>query len=159
MSSATPCYFSAPDRLGRSARGEQIPIPLDPARASTTAVFDHDLESSRRPRDASAGENADESVRSEAAPVGQAGERWISLVPWMDEVGIAFCLVCFSPWLKFAPLAQIPVNLSQDTPMEVVVQMFQRLGLRFVLLTRRGVLAGMLTKMVRLWSFVTLDDC
>lgn len=32
--------------------------------------------------------------------------------------------------------------------MEVVVQMFQRLGLRFVLLTRRGMLAGLLTKMV-----------
>lgn len=34
--------------------------------------------------------------------------------------------------------------------MEVVVQMFQRLGLRFVLLTRHGVLRGILTKMVRM---------
>ncbi|GJN90019.1 hypothetical protein Rhopal_003015-T1 [Rhodotorula paludigena] len=46
--------------------------------------------------------------------------------------------------------AQIPVQLSQDTPMEVVVQMFQRLGLRFVLLTRQGMLMGILTKMVGL---------
>lgn len=33
--------------------------------------------------------------------------------------------------------------------MEVVVQMFQRLGLRSVLLTQQGALAGILTKMVR----------
>lgn len=45
--------------------------------------------------------------------------------------------------------SQTPVTLNQDTPMEVVVQMFQRLGLRFVLLTRHGVLKGVLTKMVR----------
>lgn len=43
---------------------------------------------------------------------------------------------------------QIPVSLSEDTPMEVVVQMFQRLGLRFVLLSRHGTLRGILTKSV-----------
>jgi hypothetical protein len=45
-------------------------------------------------------------------------------------------------------LLQIPVSLSEDTPMEVVVQMFQRLGLRFVLLSRYGTLRGILTKSV-----------
>lgn len=45
-------------------------------------------------------------------------------------------------------LLQIPVSLSEDTPMEVVVQMFQRLGLRFVLLSRYGILRGILTKSV-----------
>lgn len=49
--------------------------------------------------------------------------------------------------------SQIPVTLSEDTPMEVVVQMFQRLGLRFVLLARQGVLKGILTKMVRRGCF------
>lgn len=44
---------------------------------------------------------------------------------------------------------QIPVCMSQDTPMELVVQMFQRIGLRFVLLTRQGALMGLLTRMVR----------
>ncbi|BGP01071.1 Anion/proton exchange transporter GEF1 [Rhodotorula toruloides] len=122
VSPTTLCYFSAPDRRGRRARGEQIPIPLDPARASTTATFDLDLEASHRRRTPAAA--AEE--RDEPTPGGTAAEPWISLVPWMDE---------------------IPVNLSQDTPMEVVVQMFQRLGLRFVLLTRRGMLAGLLTKM------------
>ncbi|BGP25738.1 chloride channel [Rhodotorula toruloides] len=120
VSATTHCFFSAPDHQGRQSRGEQIPIPLDPARASTTAAFDHDLEASRRKGYPAAEE------RDEAALGVAVGEPWISLVPWMDE---------------------IPVNLSQDTPMEVVVQMFQRLGLRFVLLTRRGVLAGLLTKM------------
>lgn len=33
--------------------------------------------------------------------------------------------------------------------MELVVQMFQRIGLRFVLLTRQGALMGLLTRMVR----------
>lgn len=37
--------------------------------------------------------------------------------------------------------------------MEVVVQMFQRLGLRFVLLTRYGTLRGILTKMVSLCTY------
>lgn len=45
-------------------------------------------------------------------------------------------------------IAKIPITLNQDTPMEVVIQMFQRLGLRSVLFTNRGALVGMLTKMV-----------
>lgn len=44
---------------------------------------------------------------------------------------------------------QIPITLSQETAMEVVVQIFQRLGLRSVLFTRQGALTGIITKMVR----------
>lgn len=55
-----------------------------------------------------------------------AGAPWVNLQPWVDE---------------------IPITLSQDTPMEVVVQMYGRLGLRFMLFTRRGALTGILTKM------------
>ncbi|KDE05331.1 hypothetical protein MVLG_04247 [Microbotryum lychnidis-dioicae p1A1 Lamole] len=51
---------------------------------------------------------------------------WISLAAWVDE---------------------IPIMMNQDTPMEVVVQMFGRLGLRCVLLTKQGALRGILTKM------------
>ncbi|ORY65634.1 chloride channel [Leucosporidium creatinivorum] len=51
---------------------------------------------------------------------------WVSLKDWVDE---------------------IPITMSQETPMEVVVQMFQRLGLRSVLFTRQGALTGILTKM------------
>ncbi|KAM0786435.1 hypothetical protein ACM66B_001899 [Microbotryomycetes sp. NB124-2] len=50
--------------------------------------------------------------------------------------------VCLKDWVD-----EIPILLSQDTAMEIVVQMFQRLGLRSVLLTRHGALAGILTKM------------
>ncbi|KAK4055889.1 chloride channel [Microbotryomycetes sp. JL221] len=50
--------------------------------------------------------------------------------------------ICLKDWVD-----EIPILLSQDTPMEIVVQMFQRLGLRSVLLTRQGALAGILTKM------------
>ncbi|KAK4705024.1 chloride channel 3/4/5, partial [Phenoliferia sp. Uapishka_3] len=52
--------------------------------------------------------------------------RWVNLQPWVDET---------------------PICVNPETPMEVVVQMFQRLGLRSVLFTRRGALTGIVTKM------------
>ncbi|KAM0750700.1 hypothetical protein T439DRAFT_325753 [Meredithblackwellia eburnea MCA 4105] len=51
---------------------------------------------------------------------------WVSLKSWMDET---------------------PFCVHPDTPMEVVVQMFQRLGLRSMLFTKQGVLQGLVTKM------------
>lgn len=45
---------------------------------------------------------------------------------------------------------QTPIMFSLDTPIELVLQMVQRLGLRFVLLTKHGALVGILTKMVRI---------
>ncbi|BGP56537.1 chloride channel [Rhodotorula sphaerocarpa] len=148
VSTDTPCYFSAPKRapaaFSRSAapderaRGRQIVLPLDPTTAAGTAAmaWDTDLEPAdappvnHRPRSE---KGTEESLSASASPIREErdpqdgrGPAWISLVPWMDE---------------------IPVTLSEDTPMEVVVQMFQRLGLRFVLLTRHGVLRGLLTKM------------
>ncbi|GAA5860911.1 hypothetical protein JCM3774_003185 [Rhodotorula dairenensis] len=160
VTSATPCYFSAPSRqrTGRRSpssdgseaatpRGRQIPLPLEPALAAATATmaWDSDAEPATpllpRPsvsekealRDADGRRRFDESQEEVAGfadgadeVADRAGPAWLSLVPWMDE---------------------IPVSLSEDTPMEVVVQMFQRLGLRFVLLTRYGTLRGILTKM------------
>lgn len=41
---------------------------------------------------------------------------------------------------------ETPLTLSQETPIEDVVQLFQRLGLRHVLFTSQGRLAGILTK-------------
>jgi hypothetical protein len=52
---------------------------------------------------------------------------WFNLKPWVD---------------------QTPMALNLDMATEVVVQMFTRLGLRFVLLTKQGKLSGILTKMV-----------
>lgn len=71
---------------------------------------------------------------------------WVSLKDWVDEVGFSRVRrVCAH---TDPVLAQIPITMSQETPMEVVVQMFQRLGLRSVLFTRQGALTGILTKMV-----------
>ncbi|KAG0659416.1 hypothetical protein C6P46_005193 [Rhodotorula mucilaginosa] len=127
-------------------RGRQIPLPLEPALAAVTAAmaWDSEVETSAPPpllprasvsekeslREADgrwrAEREEEEAPRAGAAdPANSDGPAWISLVPWMDE---------------------IPVSLSEDTPMEVVVQMFQRLGLRFVLLSRYGTLRGILTK-------------
>ncbi|BGP49381.1 chloride channel [Rhodotorula kratochvilovae] len=133
---STPVFFT-PARTSRTPRGAQIPIPLSPARADSTAAFDTDVEAGpARLRGGAVGTDAGPGLGfelglREAAEAGESGSStegrpWVSLVPWLDE---------------------IPVSLSQDTPMELVVQMFQRLGLRFVLLTRQGGLMGLLTKM------------
>ncbi|SCZ87864.1 BZ3500_MvSof-1268-A1-R1_Chr2-3g05332 [Microbotryum saponariae] len=65
-------------------------------------------------------------VRREGVEENEDEACWISLAAWVDE---------------------IPIMMNQDTPMEVVVQMFGRLGLRCVLLTKQGGLRGILTKM------------
>ena len=46
--------------------------------------------------------------------------------------------------------------MSPEAPIEVVVQMFQRLGLRHLLFTSQGRLSGVLTKSVR--QVVAGDD-
>lgn len=45
------------------------------------------------------------------------------------------------PWMD-----QTPITLNSNTPFLVVLQMFQRLGLRYVLFVNKGVLQGLLTK-------------
>ncbi|GAA5864849.1 hypothetical protein JCM8547_009250 [Rhodosporidiobolus lusitaniae] len=138
ISSSTPCYFTPSSRKNSPARGLQIHVSPSSATApthplSSGGTFSSDLETGRR-GGLTEGLGFDTDVVDEVAPTasgsgrsgGEGGQGWVSLVPWMDE---------------------IPVTLNQDTPMEVVVQMFQRLGLRFVLLTRHGVLQGILTKM------------
>ncbi|BGP17587.1 chloride channel [Rhodosporidiobolus nylandii] len=141
VSPSTPCYFTPLSTKSSAVRGEQIPLsPTSNPVTDGVAVFDADLEAGTAQRkgltevkehgldveveDIAASSTSRNAGRSRAGQ--DEGERWVSLVPWMDE---------------------IPVVLNQDTPMEVVVQMFQRLGLRFVLLTRHGVLQGILTKM------------
>ncbi|GAA5827318.1 hypothetical protein JCM11251_003762 [Rhodosporidiobolus azoricus] len=142
---STPCYFTPATRKNREQRGYQIPVspsafisaPSDVANGHGPS--ESDLEAGRRRAGGhdgglgfeveveDLGVQRDGSASREGSPArGEADRGWVSLAPWMDE---------------------IPVNLNQDTPMEIVVQMFQRLGLRFVLLTRHGVLQGILTKM------------
>lgn len=45
------------------------------------------------------------------------------------------------PWMD-----QTPITMSVHTNFQIVLNMFQRLGLRYVLFTRRGLLEGFLTK-------------
>ncbi|GAA5879751.1 hypothetical protein JCM16303_004161 [Sporobolomyces ruberrimus] len=125
----TLCYFT---QAGR--RGHRIPVrPL----STSPPVYEESPGNVLRSHQPSHLDDSDFEIveRPDTAPrqSESAGARneddhdasWISLSPWKDE---------------------IPVTLSQDTPMEVVVQMFQRIGLRFVLLTKQGALMGMLTK-------------
>ncbi|GAA5857309.1 hypothetical protein JCM9279_005130 [Rhodotorula babjevae] len=124
----TPCFFG-PAR--RARRGPQIPIPHPPVHSPTQShSTDADLERHvRRARHDGGLEHELDSIGSAASSSGTPeadGRAWVSLAPWVDE---------------------IPVCMSQDTPMELIVQMFQRIGLRFVLLTRQGALMGLLTRM------------
>ncbi|GAA5895612.1 uncharacterized protein JCM6883_001562 [Sporobolomyces salmoneus] len=118
---STRCYFTSARR-----RGQQIQIRLP-------SSYEEPLRNEARDGEPSHFEDSEYDIVSRVEDVGEKaeGEReensWISLKPWIDE---------------------IPVTVSQDTPMEVVVQMFQRIGLRFVLLTKHGLLMGMLTKIL-----------
>lgn len=56
-------------------------------------------------------------------------QTWLDLKPWVD---------------------QAPITMDCDTPMELAAQMLGRLGLRYIILTKRGRLAGILTKQVSL---------
>ncbi|GAA5920641.1 hypothetical protein JCM1841_006972 [Sporobolomyces salmonicolor] len=143
VSSATPCYFTS-----SRGRGPEIPVSLEAATPACSDSFElpndrhtlpmqnpglgldlDDLPPLRVPRASLGGQDKVRDGTPEKVP-------WVSLRPWMDE---------------------IPVVLSQDTPMEVVAQMFQRIGFRFVLLTRYGVLMGILTKM-DIHSHIHPDD-
>lgn len=130
----TPCYFSI-----NPARGPQVGPNAPPPSAQP----------------ASGRERASEKKKGlgigfEESPVEEQGS-WVSLKDWVDEVSNSLLRLRFSRVRARTDglLAQIPITMSQDTPMEVVVQMFQRLGLRSVLFTRQGALTGILTKMVR----------
>ncbi|GAA5982488.1 hypothetical protein JCM11641_006131 [Rhodosporidiobolus odoratus] len=133
VTSSTPCYFSAPTPSNRADRGRPIHVPFVPEATADVQILRRlDVEAGvtrqRFPLDVKSQDFASPSHSPNSTTPISAGdrERWVNLVPWMDE---------------------IPVVINQDTPMEVVVQMFQRLGLRFVLLTRHGIMQGILTKM------------
>ncbi|KNG81410.1 voltage-gated chloride channel [Aspergillus nomiae NRRL 13137] len=52
------------------------------------------------------------------------------------------------PWMD-----QTPITLNSSTTFSLVLQMFQRLGLRYILLSDKGVLQGLLTKK-DVWSVI-----
>ncbi|KAL2872723.1 chloride channel protein [Aspergillus lucknowensis] len=54
----------------------------------------------------------------------------------------------FRPWMD-----QTPITLNSGTTFLIVLQMFQRLGLRYVLFVKKGILQGLLTKK-DVWSVV-----
>jgi chloride channel 3/4/5 len=62
-------------------------------------------------------------------------------------------VIDMEPWVEVTPL-----TLSKKTSLEEVVQYFQRMGLRYLLLTDQGKLAGILTKHVRsfVWTEMSL---
>jgi len=49
--------------------------------------------------------------------------------------------VDFSPWID-----DTPIQVSSSTPLNLVFDMFKKLGLRYVLVSQRGVLLGVITK-------------
>lgn len=75
---------------------------------------------------------------------------WVNLGPWVDQVYLSFLISVEEEADLSCRFEQAPITLNVDTPMELVVGMFQRLGLRSILFTKRGgALGGILTKMVR----------
>lgn len=143
MTPSTRCFFTDAPRLGRKLPLGASPRSTygSPAILRQAEALDHSdydevlLEThGRHGRGAGLGlgrpigavEEEKEGRGGEEEDEGE-GEGWLDLQAWVD---------------------QIPILLSQETPMEVVVQMYQRLGLRFVLFTRRGALTGIMTKMV-----------
>ncbi|KAI9217677.1 chloride channel [Blastocladiella britannica] len=63
------------------------------------------------------------------------------LTPYMRTAAGMPVLVDMVPWIDATP-----VNLVPRTPMEVVVELFKKVGLRYVLVTRNGELLGLITK-------------
>lgn len=61
-------------------------------------------------------------------------------------------VVDLRPWVD-----QTPITLSHLFPMEQVIKLFQRMGLRYVLFTRSGVLQGLLTKK-DVWLHLKMTD-
>ncbi|GAA5830043.1 hypothetical protein JCM3766R1_006747 [Sporobolomyces carnicolor] len=121
--SSTRCYFTNAKRRGRR-------IPILPPSSSPPNHEGPPVNEARRFHPSQLEESeydivSGSEVLNDDAAKSDSETSFVSLKAWIDE---------------------IPVTLSQDTPMEVVVQMFQRIGLRFVLLTKHGALTGMLTK-------------
>lgn len=120
VSPSTPCFFTPSPRKGIKLTLANSPrVYSSPAQRFTATVASYE-------------EVELESPGGGARAADVEGEDGDEVEPWVD----------LSPWVD-----QIPVMLEQDMPMEVVVQMYQRLGLRFVLFTRRGELRGIMTKM------------
>ncbi|CAG8705620.1 16127_t:CDS:2, partial [Acaulospora morrowiae] len=49
--------------------------------------------------------------------------------------------VDFRPWMD-----QTPITISHKFPMEMVIELFRKMGLRYVLVTKNGQLLGLITK-------------
>ncbi|KAA1098552.1 hypothetical protein PGT21_036394 [Puccinia graminis f. sp. tritici] len=128
---STRCEFftsrpaSQDHQLAKSRKQEKSPgssdhqkRDRDPVTALSSAKDSHS--ESRSTFDQLSGENNDVSARSSGPP----GYGFIDLNKWVDEA---------------------PLTLEPETPIEIVLQFFQRLGLRNMLFTSHGSLAGILT--------------
>ena len=51
-----------------------------------------------------------------------------------------------------------PITLSHMSSMQVAVQMFEKLGLRYLLLTSKGYLMGLITKKDVIRNMASLDE-
>ncbi|CAI2169908.1 3629_t:CDS:10 [Funneliformis geosporum] len=52
-----------------------------------------------------------------------------------------------SPFIDFQPwMDQTPITVSHKFPMEMVIELFRKMGLRYVLVTKNGQLLGLITK-------------
>lgn len=47
---------------------------------------------------------------------------------------------------SFSDLVEVPISIHPKTRIEIVVELFMKLGLRYVLVTRNGILLGIITK-------------
>lgn len=94
--------------------------------------------------------------RAKGSPIGDSRSRHLSAHDTFDLASPGFGTHTLfdddkdvTVWFNLKPwVDQTPMALNLDMATEVVVQMFTRLGLRFVLLTKQGKLSGILTKMV-----------
>lgn len=131
VTATTPCYFTV-----KASRGPQVGPNAPPPGAARHSVG--------RDRASEKGKGLGLGLER---PAMEEHTPWVSLKDWVDEVRPSISRFTILSLTLRTP--QIPITLSQETAMEVVVQMFQRLGLRSVLFTRQGALTGILTKMVR----------
>ncbi|CAG8600346.1 6369_t:CDS:10 [Funneliformis caledonium] len=52
-----------------------------------------------------------------------------------------------SPFIDFQPwMDQTPITVSHKFPMEMIIELFRKMGLRYVLVTKNGQLLGLITK-------------
>ncbi|KAH8924839.1 hypothetical protein BT69DRAFT_1261034 [Atractiella rhizophila] len=113
----TLCYFTSVG--SRTARGRAIVIGNDKQEPSAAKHdHEHDYYDTTVRVEEGRGQRSEDSSQTDNVV-------WLNIKPWID---------------------QTPLHVNQSMPMEIVIQLFQRMGLRVLLLTSQGRLSGMLTK-------------